>query len=653
MVVRPPSSLSALVRVLLYVDDAAEVHDADGICVFVNPAWSRLTGQRPDEVIGKPAPPLPARGVRRLLLHDEAGDRAHSVILRREATGSARGRPTERDARFDRAIRGANVGLWELELATGHVLLSPRCLELVAVPSQETTLTALRRITHPDDVLRVTDTLRSQPEGPRDQRSEELRLRDPSGQWRWVQLRATIYCGPDGRPERVAGGLYDIQDRKDAEERLVHLASRDPLTNLLNRRAFVERMQQAASRARRGAVANFAVLYVDLRKFKQVNDQYGHEVGDDLLRSVATRLLAAVRPGDNVARLGGDEFGLLLEPVGTEQHMIAAAQRVERALATPFPLGALTLHISGTVGAVMGDTSGNIDALIRDADTAMYSARLDGGSGHKVADSEMRARMHRASTLAAALPAALRRNALRVLFQPIVELASGRVVGMEALVRWHHPEFGAVKPGQIVDLADELGVGTDLGLFVVGQAVTWLLAARRSALVPDDFVMNVNANARLLHDQRFEQMVEVLRRTSGLSANMLNIEITETALIHRPDEMVQVMERFRSLGVGFALDDFGTGWSSLVHLRTFPVRCVKIDPSFTSAAVTDRTTAEIVRGLVGITRAVGMQVVAEGVESEEERACMLELGCHYAQGYLFAHPATADEAIELLRNQPG
>jgi EAL domain-containing protein (putative c-di-GMP-specific phosphodiesterase class I) len=236
-----------------------------------------------------------------------------------------------------------------------------------------------------------------------------------------------------------------------------------------------------------------------------------------------------------------------------------------------------------------------------------------------------------------------------VVFQPLVQLDTRRPFGMEALIRWQHTEFGQVRPQEIVELADELGLGTELGLMVLGQAVTWLLAARRSALVPDDFVMNVNANARLLLDQRFEELVEVLRRTSGLAANMLNLEINESALLQRSEEMVQVMERFRSVGIGFVLDDFGTGWSSLVHLRKFPVRCVKIDRSFTRACVHDRPTAEIVRGLVGIADALGMQVVAEGIEDEAELARMLELGCRYGQGYLFAHPAVAEDAVELMR----
>lgn len=329
--------------------------------------------------------------------------------------------------------------------------------------------------------------------------------------------------------------------------------------------------------------------------------------------------------------------------------MIAAAQRVERALATPFPLGNLTLQIFGTVGAVMGNTSGNIDALIRDADSAMYSARLDGGSGHRVADADMRARIHRRNVLAVALPIALRRNQLRVVFQPLVHLDTRRPFGMEALIRWQHAEFGQVRPQEIVELADELGLGTEVGLMVLGQAVTWLLAARRSALVPDDFAMNVNANARLLLDQRFEELVEVLRRTSELDANMLNLEINESALLQRSEEMVQRMERFRGVRIGFGLDDFGPGWSSLVHLQKFQVQCVKIDRSFTRACVNDRPTAEIVRGLVGIADALGMQVVAEGIEDEAELTRMVELACRYGQGYLFAHPASAEDAVHLMR----
>ncbi|GDX81290.1 hypothetical protein LBMAG42_31010 [Deltaproteobacteria bacterium] len=683
-----PADLRALLSALGAVTDSVELFDREGRYTHVNSAWSRLTGFCGEESIGKMAPALVqgphhdaslvahidaaiTKGeawegeleglnveggtylcrARVLPVFDDVGQVNRVLVVRTDLSEqrAAERRIVESDARFQRAVFGAHDGLWEIDLARKQLHLSPRCRELASLPEGEIDLETARAAIHPDDLELLQAEFQRHLEGDTEHLVCEIRLGAGGDRWTWALVRAKLSMGADGRPERLAGGISDIQARKEAESRLMDAASRDPLTNLPNRRYFVDEVRHAVELAKTSSSRKFAVLFIDLRRFKQVNDQHGHSVGDELLRSVGVQLLAAVRPADTVARLGGDEFGVLLEPINGEAQMRAAARRIERTLSVPLEIDGRVVQVSGTVGAVMGDGSSRVDELIRDADVAMYTAREDGRTGFLIADPEMRNRISRRSRLSVDLPAAIRHKQLRVAFQPIVDLDEGRVIGAEALARWRHPDLGEVSPVDFVGIAEELGLGTDLGVCVLEESVAWLMEALREGVVSEDFGLHVNASARQLHDPRFVEMLKAAAAIPGMRRHSLIIEITETVLVERPDEITRIMDRLVAAGVDFALDDFGTGWSSLSHLRRFPVRCLKIDRSFTRAVTTEPSTAEIVRGLVSIAKALGMSTVAEGVETDEEAAAVRQLGCTRAQGFRFARPQLAREALLTLR----
>lgn len=683
-----PADLRALLGALGAVTDSVELIDHEGRYTHVNAAWCQLSGYSAEEVVGSMAPALvqgpghdanlvalidaaitkgeawegelesvkkcgdsyPSRA-RVLPVFGEAGAVERVLVVRTDLTEQKEGerRLLESDSRFQRAVYGAHDGLWEVDIARRQLHLSPGCRELAGLPDGQIELETARAAVHPDDLEVIQAEFKRHLAGETEHLVCEVRLAAGSDRWRWTLLRAKLFTASDGTPERLAGGISDIQARKEAESRLMDAASRDPLTNLPNRRHFVNEVRQAVELARTSSSRKFAVLFIDLRRFKQVNDQHGHSVGDELLRSVGARLLAAVRPADTVARLGGDEFGVLLEPINGEAQMRAAARRIERTLSVPLEIEGRVVQVSGTVGAVMGDGTSRVDDLIRDADVAMYTAREDGRTGFLIADPEMRHRISRRARLSLDLPAAIRHKQLRVAFQPIVDLDEGRVIGAEALARWRHPELGEVSPVDFVGIAEELGLGTDLGVCVLEESVAWLMEALREGVVSEDFGLHVNASARQLHDPRFVEMLEAAAAIPGMRRHALVIEITETVLVERPDEITRIMDRLVAAGIDFALDDFGTGWSSLSHLRRFPVRCLKIDRSFTRAVTTEPSTAEIVRGLVSIAKALGMSTVAEGVETDEEAAAVRQLGCTRAQGFRFARPQLAREALLTLR----
>lgn len=682
-----PSDLRALLRALSAVTDAVELLDREGRYTHVNPAWCALSGYSAEESVGSMAPALvqgsdhdanlvahidaaitqgeawegELQGLKNgggtylcrtriLPVFAEDGAVERVLVVRTDLSEqlAAERRLLESDARFQRAVYGAHDGLWEINLRSQQLHLSPRCRELAGLPEGQLDLETAKVALHPDDLASIQAEFAAHLAGDTEHLVGEVRLA-AGDRWTWVLMRAKLFFGADGKPERLAGGISDIQARKEAESRLMDAASRDPLTNLPNRRYFVDEVRQAVELAKATRNRKFAVLFIDLRRFKQVNDQHGHSVGDELLRSVGARLLAAVRPADTVARLGGDEFGVLLEPITGEAQMRAAARRIERTLSVPLEIDGRVVQVAGTVGAVMGDGTSRVDELIRDADVAMYTAREDGRSGFLIADPEMRNRISRRSRLSVDLPAAIRHKQLRVAFQPMVDLDTGRVVGAEALARWRHPDLGEVSPVDFVGIAEELGLGTDLGVCVLEESVAWLLEAMREGVVSEDFVLHVNASARQLHDPRFVEMLEAAAAIPGMRRHSLVIEITETVLVERPDEIARIMDRLVAAGIDFALDDFGTGWSSLSHLRRFPVRCLKIDRSFTCAVTSEPSTAEIVRGLVSIARALGMNTVAEGVETDAEAQAVRELGCTRAQGFRFARPQLAREALLTLR----
>ena len=437
-------------------------------------------------------------------------------------------------------------------------------------------------------------------------------------------------------------------ERKAFEERLAHQSMHDPLTGLPNRLLFLDRLTLAISRCRR-MHSEVAVLFLDLDRFKNVNDSAGHDAGDELLIAVARRLESVLRPGDTVARFGGDEFTVLCEDLpmtSSRDRSIEIAHRLLAAVTQPFIVRGTETFVSVSVGIALATGEERPEELMRDADAAMYHAKESGRGRVEVFDDTMRARALARHATENALHRALERGELLVFFQPVISLSHARVIGAEALVRWQHPERGLIAPGEFVPLAEETGLVVELGTWVLEHAARE--AARWQLESDHPFVVSVNLSARqLAQPDLAERIADIINRT-GVQAQNLCLEITESVLMDDAEGVITVIERVRALGVRLAIDDFGTGYSSLGYLKRFPVDQVKIDRSFVDGLGSDPGDAAIVSAVIGLAHALDLQVVAEGVETEGQLAELLALGCDEAQGYFFAPPQPIQDLRGLI-----
>ena len=438
-------------------------------------------------------------------------------------------------------------------------------------------------------------------------------------------------------------------ERKEFENRLALEFMHDPLTHLPNRLLFLDRLSQAVARGQR-THADVAVLFLDLDRFKNVNDSLGHDAGDELLVAVARRLEGVLRPGDTVARFGGDEFTILCEDLPHEAaraRAVEIAQRLLTSVDRPFAVRATETFIGISIGIALTATGDETpDELLREADAAMYHAKETGRGRAEVFDDTMRARALARHATENALSQAIERGELRVFFQPIVSLHTARCVGAESLVRWQHPERGLVLPADFVPLAEDSGLIVPLGAWVLeqaaDQAAQWQLAGDQA------FVVSVNLSARQMAEPDLATRVKAVLENTGARPESLCFEITETALMEDADAMRHVIETVRALGVHFSIDDFGTGYSSLGYLKRFSVDCVKIDRTFVEGISDDEDDRAIVSAVIGLAHALGLRVVAEGVEREAQLAQLVALGCDEAQGYFFAPPQPGDDLSRLV-----
>jgi len=459
-------------------------------------------------------------------------------------------------------------------------------------------------------------------------------------------LSISAVRSPRGEITHYVGVFNDISQYKDYEARLEHLANHDALTGLPNRVLLNDRIEEALARARRSN-GMVCVMFIDLDHFKHVNDSLGHAIGDRLLKEVAARLQSCVRESDTVARLGGDEFTIVLECLGHPDEASLVVRKLHDALAQPVAIDEHQLYVSTSIGISFFPQDGQDAAtLLQHADTAMYRAKEEGRDRHKFYASDMNQRAQEFITMANSLHAALDRGEFFLEYQPRVDLDGGGIVGAEALVRWQHPELGRIPPDKFIPLAEETGLINGIGDWVLRTACT---QGRRWHDAGFPVRIGVNLSARQFRKQDFvERLLAVLAQT-GFPAAMLDLEITESLMMHDPDSARRILDRLSALGLTIALDDFGTGYSSLSYLKQFPIDCVKIDRSFIRDIPGDADSTAIVKTIIAMARNLRLSLIAEGVETAEQCAHLRAEGCDEAQGYFFSRPLSAPDLEDMLR----
>ncbi|MFL5418864.1 MAG: EAL domain-containing protein [Myxococcales bacterium] len=650
----------------------------DGKVVYANPKFAAIYGYRQEDFLhgGIPIeeltyePDVPA--VRDLVRRELAGEgvglletyrgkRKDGTAIEVEAHGALTelsGRPavigtlldvterrrTERalrdsEERYALAARGANDGLWDWDLVANRVYLSPRWKAMLGLGEGDIGGNPdgwLGRV-HPDDHARLTADIAAHVEGRSAHLESEIRIRHADGTWRTMLVRGAAVRDGSGKATRMAGSQTDITDRKRAEEKLLHDALHDGLTGLPNRALFMDRVGQAMAFQARRSDYRFAVLMLDVDRFKTVNESLGHAMGDRLLASVAKRVWRCVRPGDTVARLSGDEFAVLLEDYAVAEEPRRVADRIIAEMAAPHDLGGTEVFTSASVGVAVGRPElGKPEDLLRDADVALYRAKDLGRSRYVVYHPSMRTRAREQLQFETDLRRALGRNELRVVFQPIVSLTTGLPTGCEALVEWQHPGRGRIPPSDFIPMAEETGLILPIGNWVLRESCKQVKAwAGRCEGGPTPTV-SVNLSARqLLHAELVDQ-VRAAISDAGIVPGQLRLEVTESVIMENAGPASLLLTQLKALGVHLLIDDFGTGYSSLSYLHNFRFDTLKIDRSFVSRIDTAQKNVEIVRTILSLSRALGMTAVAEGVETEGQVAQLQMLKCDSAQGFYFS-----------------
>ena len=556
------------------------------------------------------------------------------------------------EERYALAARAANDGIWDWDLLSDLIYLSPRwhaILGLEEVVGETEPDRWFERV-HEGDLPHLTAAIEGHLAGCTRHLEIECRMRHAAGDWLWVLCRGLAIRNASGTPTRMAGSIADVTQRHLAEERLRHDALHDPLTGLPNRALLLDRIAQILQRSRRSDADGCAVIFLDVDRFKLINDSFSHNIGDQLLIAISTRLSELQRPGDTVARLGGDEFTLVLDAVTSGEAARAKAREISQALERPFEIAGHEVTIGVSVGICLSKPEMSPDELLRDADIAMYDAKRHGGGTQTLFDETMHERVLTRLTHERELRRALEESLLSVHYQPIIDLRSGQIKSFEALARW--PEaWPPLPPSEFIPIAEESGLIGMLGRRVLSVALAQLASWRNAGLVPKDTCISVNISRLQLDDPTLPDQILAILDQSTIAPGNLVLEITESTLMHEPERVSRIVSDVCEKGVGLHLDDFGTGYSSLSALLQFPVRALKIDRSFVNPSSGDNETNEaIVRSTVALAHSLGLEVVAEGVETSSQLERLVELSCDCGQGYLFARPLSAAQVESFLRD---
>ncbi|HEY8719700.1 EAL domain-containing protein [Pengzhenrongella sp.] len=557
------------------------------------------------------------------------------------------------EERYALAARAANDGQWEWDASTEHVFLSDRCCTLLGLAPEARTgrLAQWQAVVHPEDLAEMRRGMRVVTTGQQETVDSQYRVRTAAGSYRWMLVRAISVRSPDGPVERVVGSLSDIHERRTLEDQLRENALYDALTGLPNRRLFLDRLDRSLALWQRSRTP-FAVLFLDLDGFKAINDTLGHPMGDRLLNVVGTRIERALRTVDTGARFGGDEFAVLLHDVDADGALLVA-QRVQAELGEIIDLDGHEVTIRASLGLVTSAIAyASAEEVLRDADAAMYHAKSTEKGTVAFFDAAMHARAMHHLRLHAEVAQALAEHQFEVHYQPIVDLTTGRADRFEALVRWAHPDRGLVPPDEFLPLMEEVGLIVPLGHWVIDEVCRQL-----AAWGPDVANVAINLSDReFWHQDLLGHVLASLRR-HDLTAERLTLEITEGVILRRPEVALRLMRQMHDAGLRLHIDDFGTGYSSLATLQRFPVDAFKIDRTFIRNLTADARSAELVRVIVAMGNALGLAVVAEGIETDAQRTLLQEIGCTTGQGFLFTPAVRGEDAPDLLDqvlgNEPG
>ncbi|MEW6073109.1 MAG: GGDEF and EAL domain-containing protein [Planctomycetota bacterium] len=557
----------------------------------------------------------------------------------------------EAEERLEVIWSGARDGLWDWDLAADRLRLSARWRSIAGLAEEDAVAAPPDwfALVHAQDVDGLKAAIRAHLAGETPHLEHEFRLRHADGGWRWVLCRAAKHPTAG----LLGGSLTDVTARRAIEDRLRHQLAHDPLTGLPNRALFLDRLAQSLLRTRRPGGSPVAVLHLDLDRFHHVNDSLGVEAGDALLLDIAGGISSLMRLGDTFARLEGDKFGIILDGVRDGQEAVALAEEIGAVLRRPRVLRGHEIICAGSIGiAVAAHPLVRAEDLLRDAMSAMHRAKQDSATLYEIYDPELSAKAKERLRLEGDLHHALERRELVLHYQPIVSFATGRLSGFEALLRWQHPVRGLVRPDRFIPLAEENGLIVPMGKWVLVEACRQMEEWRRGISGTGDLAMAVNLSARQFEDPDLVNEVAGALECTGLSARGLKLEMTESVVMARTRENAATLQALRDLGVRLLIDDFGTGYSSLASLHSFPLDSLKIDRSFVCRMEFEEEKAEIVRIILALAAKLGLDVVAEGVETAEELRMLRDLACQHGQGYFFSTALDRESASAWIRDAP-
>jgi diguanylate cyclase (GGDEF)-like protein/PAS domain S-box-containing protein len=558
----------------------------------------------------------------------------------------------ESEERYALSARGANDGLWVWNLKSDDLHFSDRWKSMLGYEEAEIGSSPdewFSRV-HADDIDRLRSAIRLHRQGLSPHFESEHRMRNKDGDYRWILSRGLAVRDAAGTAFRIAGSQTDITERKRAEEQLLHDAMHDSLTGLPNRTLFMDRLERAMWHGKRRHDYLFAVLFIDLDRFKVINDSLGYVVGDAVLVDASRRLQRCLRPNDTVARLGGDEFAVLLDDIDHVNDAARVAERVQSELRQAFVLGDQEMFSSASMGIALSTTGYDRPLeMLRDAETAMYRAKTLGKARHEVFDKAMHARAVAQLQMETDLRRAIDRQELRVHYQPIVAMRGHKIVGFEALVRWQRGDQ-LIQPGEFIATAEDTGLILPIGQWVLNEACRQLKAWQKEFAYP--LYVSVNLSARQFLQPLLVQQVKDAIDAAGVRPEDLTLEVTESVVMQDPDSAVRLLEDLRELGVKLSIDDFGTGYSSLSTLHQFPFHILKIDRSFVSGSGVESQKAGILRTIAALAGLLGLEVVVEGVETDDQLLRVEDLQCGFAQGFLFSKPLEVEKVNDILNMRP-